>query len=39
MPAAKAALEFGALLIDQFTAEDLEVMEAGEVGRCSLTPG
>jgi hypothetical protein len=29
-PAAKAALEFGSKLMDLFTAEDLEAMEAGE---------
>ncbi len=30
-PAAKAALEFGSKLMDEFTAEDLEAMEAGDV--------
>ena len=30
-PGAKAALEFGSVLMDQFSAEDLELMEAGEV--------
>ena len=30
-PAAKAALDFGVVLMDVFTAEDLELMEAGEV--------
>jgi hypothetical protein len=30
-PAAKAALEFGSRLMDEFTAEDLELMEAGEI--------
>lgn len=29
-PAAKAALEFGSVLMDVFSAEDLEAMEAGE---------
>ena len=30
-PGAKAALEFGSVLMDQFSAEDLELMEAGEI--------